>query len=189
MTPPPLLDTELAVLGLLDEVGPMSGYRVMTLAAERGMKEWAGLSPSTIYNKLRRLCESGLASSAQDLERSGKKGPAGSLFAASAEGRAALRHQVGELLLKAREQSPSFKLALAFCTCLPAQRIAALLTRREALLLARIAEVEKARHPLQASGAEPRAATLLFDYVLRGLEHEVGQARSLARLVEAGDAP
>lgn len=183
-----LLDTELAVLGLLDENGPMSGYRVMTLAAERGMKEWAGLSPSTVYNKLRRLCSSGLVSSAQDLERSGKKGPVGSLYSASAEGRAALRHQVGEWLLKAGEQSPAFKLALAFSACLPAQHIKTLLIRREALLLARHAEVEKVRGPLQESGKEPRSATLLFDYVLRGLEHEASQARSLARTVGAGEA-
>lgn len=181
-----LLDTELAVLGLLDEAGPMSGYRVTTLAAERGMKEWAGLGPSTVYNNLRRLCASGLAVAVQDLERSGKKGPAGCLYSASAEGRAALRHQVGAALLEAKEQSPAFKLALAFCACLSARRIAALLDRREAALLARYAEVEKARHRLQASGAEPRSASLLFEYVLRGLAHEAQLAQGLARMVEAG---
>ena len=68
-----LLDTEFAILGLLDEVGPASGYRVLTLVAERGMNEWAGLSASSVYNNLRKLCRSGLAASVPDLEKNGRR--------------------------------------------------------------------------------------------------------------------
>ena len=181
-----ILDTEFAILGLLDEVGPASGYRVLTLVAERGMNEWAGLSASSVYNNLRKLCRSGLAASVPDLEKNGR-GPAGSLYSLSAEGRSVLRRHLGEALVHAKEQSPAFKLALAFSGALSAKRLAALLDQRLAVLRVRCAQVEKVRRPLQDSGKEPRSATLLFEYVLQGLAHELRMAEHLAQISINGD--
>lgn len=50
-----MTDSELAILGLLDELDSASGYGVAAVARARGMERWAGLSATSAYKGLRSL--------------------------------------------------------------------------------------------------------------------------------------
>lgn len=180
-----ITDAESALLGLIAEAGPVSGYRLMTLAAERRMLQWASLSPSNVYNSLKKLRGNELVSAVQDIGKRGR-GPAGLHYTISETGRTALRHQIESSLVQGREQSASFKLALAFCACIQSQRIAALLAERGTVLHERLRQVKAARAEFDADDNAPLPAALLFDYVAQSLEHEMKMAQRLALAVSKG---
>lgn len=175
-----LSDAEFALLGLVSETGPVSGYALMTLAAERGMSQWASLSASTVYNHLKVLRGTDLMDTVHDTEKRGR-GPSGLLYSISEQGRTALRRQVESAIVDAREQSASFKLALAFSGCVPPGRLAALFARREGNLRSRLSAIGAARK-VQPNATESRSASLLFEYVMQGLDHEAKMALKFVKL-------
>jgi DNA-binding PadR family transcriptional regulator len=174
-------DAAFAVLGLLVELGPISGYGLVSVVAERGMVAWAGLSTTSVYNSLRKLRAAKLAEAKKDVKKTGK-GPVGVLFSVTALGRTTMRRQVTEALAEAPEHAATFRVALAFSGVLPSSRVADLFRQRAARLEDRIREVEKARQ--RSAGEEPIGATRLFEYVLAGLRHERAMASRLGALSE-----
>ncbi|MYN46039.1 hypothetical protein GTP23_13365 [Pseudoduganella sp. FT93W] len=176
-----LSDAEFALLGLISETGSISGYGLMMLAATRGMSHWANLSASNVYKHLKALRGTDLIDTIHDVEKRGR-GPSGLLYSSSAHGHLVLRNLVEQSIVDAREQSTSFKLALAFSGCVPAKRLATLFSSRESKLRSRLADIEAAKMA-QPNTAESRSASLLFEYVMQGVAHEVQMARNFAQLI------
>lgn len=174
-----LSDTELALLGLIAEAGPLSGYRLIALATERGMSHWANLSPSNTYNHLKKLRGNELVLAVQDNAKHGR-GPAGLQYTISTKGSKALPAQIECFLVEGREQSAAFKLAVAFSACIPQERLVALLVQREAAIHDRLEQVQSARAVLRAGGNVPLSTVMLFEYVVQGLKHEMQMAKVLA---------
>jgi DNA-binding PadR family transcriptional regulator len=174
-------DSELALLALLAELRSISGYGLTSVAHARGMERWAGLSASSVYKGLRHLEAQGLVKAISDRKKVGK-GPVGRLFALTEAGTKAVRLELTQGLVEAPEQSTRFRLSLAFVELVGATHAVARLRERSRTFRARIRDVERARTADEAA-LESTGATLVFEYVLSGLEHErVATARLIQTL-------
>ncbi len=174
-------DSSFAVLGLLVELGPVSGYRLITVAGSRGMADWAGLSSTSVYKALRMLGVKRLATSKRNRKKFGK-GPDGMLFAASTTGRTALRRHISEALLTAPEHSTQLRVGLACIGLISLDTAARNLAKRVDSVRHRIAAIEGVR---TAQSNLPLGAAAIFEYVLGGLQSEAKIISRLAKLVEA----
>jgi DNA-binding PadR family transcriptional regulator len=166
----PVNDSELALLALLGELKSVSGYGLASVARGRGMERWAGLSASSVYNGLRRLAEQELVKVTSDRKKIGK-GPVGRLFALTKAGARSVRRGITEGLAEAPEQSTRYRLSLAFVDLIGAKYAVERLRERSRTFRQRIGDVERARAADEAARAST-GATLVFEYVLSGLEHE-----------------
>lgn len=162
-------DSELALLALIAELKAASGYGLASVARARGMERWAGLSASSVYKGLRRLEGDGLVKVSSEPKKRGR-GPPGRVLALTAAGSRSLRRQLSDGLLIAPEQSTRYRLSLAFIEVVVGSRAIEQLRQRSRRLRERIQDVERAR--AAERGPPPLGATLLFEYVLLGLEHE-----------------
>jgi DNA-binding PadR family transcriptional regulator len=173
-------DSELALLALLGELRSASGYGLAVVARARAMERWAGLSASSIYKGLRRLLTQGLVTPAADQTKRGR-GPAARLVTLTKLGATVVRRELTSGLAQAAEQSPRFRLSLAFVELVGARRAVAQLSRRDALFRARLRAVARARSSGEPAPAS-MGATLVFEYVRCSLEHE---RVTIARLIRA----
>lgn len=179
-------DAEIAVLGLVAEHEPVSGYRLLVIIAEWGMVEWAGLSSTSVYNCVKKLRRMNYLLATRDTAKRGK-GPVGLLLSTTPTGRLALREQVKTSLVLAKEQSAAFKLALAFADFMAPRRTVNLLKKRMALLQTRISRIDSARHAVQPTGQTRHATALLFAYVSASVAHEVVAVQTLIKMLEANN--
>ncbi len=165
-----MTDSELAILGLLGELGSASGYGVAAIARARGMERWAGLSATSVYKGLRSLVGQKLVLAKPDSRKSGR-GPAGKLFVLTPAGRRRVRHALCDALEEAPEQSVRYRLALAFVELLGRKPAAAQLRMRSETLASRIRAVTSAAKGMRGV-TSPIGARLVFEYALHGLEAE-----------------
>jgi DNA-binding PadR family transcriptional regulator len=174
-----LPDAQFAVLGLVAQEGPISGYGLMAIVKDRGMLQWAGLSQTSVYKSLAILGGMRFLAVKRDDRKKAGKGPSRLSWSATRSGRTALRRQVAHCLRYASEQSASFKLALMSIDTVAEQRIAVLVSQRIGGMRKRLALLANSRQAQSQSRVEPRAATLLFDYAQETLEYEVSFLRVL----------
>jgi DNA-binding PadR family transcriptional regulator len=174
-------DSALALLGLLGELRSASGYAVSAVVRERGMRRWAGLSASSVYNGLRQLEAEKLAKSTPDRHKRGK-GPIGRLYRLTARGTKTVRTLVADGLAQAPEQSTQFRLSLAFVDLVGVPIALTGLRERSRAFRTRSREVAGARPP--EAGRASLGATLLFEYVESSLEHERAATERLIRALE-----
>jgi DNA-binding PadR family transcriptional regulator len=177
-----MTDSELAILGLLGEMGSASGYGVAMVARARGMKRWAGLSSTSVYKGLRSLAARKLVLARRDLRKRGK-GPAGNLFLLAPAGRKRVQQSLLDALEAAPEQSVSYRLALAFIGVLERRQAVAQLRKRSEMLATRMREVQIAARAMPGE-ALPIGARLVFEYALRGLEAECRVTDALLTLLK-----
>ena len=176
-----MTDSELAILGLLDELDFASGYGVAAVARARGMKRWAGLSTTSVYKGLRSLVVQRLVLAKPDSRKSGR-GPAGNLFQLSPAGRKRVRQALRDALEEAPEQSVRYRLALAFVELVGRKQAVVQLRCRFEALASRMREVKsvaKGKHGV----ASPVGALLVFEYALHGLEAECRVTKVLLELL------
>lgn len=198
-----MIDSELALAALLGELGPSSGYGITSIVRQRGMQRWAGLSPTSIYQGLRRLEARGLVSSAPDLAKRGR-GPVGRLAALTPAGAELVRRELTAALADAPEQSTRYRIALAFVPQVGERIAIAQLAARADALRARARQVRLARAAgdgvagdgavggatdgatdgAAESAAESLGARLVFDYVLAALEHEIAVTERLTGILQ-----
>ena len=175
-------DSELALLALIAESKASSGYALAAAARARGMERWAGLSTSSVYKGLRRLEVDGLVETGSLTKKRGK-GPPGKMHAITAAGTRSLRRAISDGLAGAPEQSARYRLSLAFVEAIGPRRASAQLRRRTGDLEARIEDVARARARGDDGGALGRS--LIFAYVLHGLEQERAVTARLLRILSA----
>jgi DNA-binding PadR family transcriptional regulator len=165
-----MTDSELAILGLLGELGSVSGYGVAAVARARGMERWAGLSATSVYKGLRSLVGQKLVLAKPDSRKSGR-GPTGRLFVLAPKGRTRVRQALRNAMEEATEQSVRYRVALAFIELVGRKQAAAQLRSRSEMLASRMREVKSAAKGMQDE-ASPIGARLVFEYALHGLEAE-----------------
>ncbi len=183
-------DSELALAALLGEVTSASGYGLASIVRARGMERWAGLSPTSIYQGLRRLEAKGLATSAPDSEKSGR-GPVGRIAGLTPLGSEQVRRELTAALAEAPEQSTRYRIALAFAGLLEAPVAVEQLRARADAVQVRVRQVRQVRQA-QEGDLESRdslGARLIFEYVLGALEHELVATGRLVEILEKGHLP
>jgi len=102
-----LPETDVAVLGLLTEK-PSYGYELEQRVKARGMRSWARMEQSSIYNSLRRLERKGFVY----FERKGAEGRLRKIFFPTRLGTQALENQVYEHLSIPVKELTNFDLGL-----------------------------------------------------------------------------
>ena len=172
-------NADLAILLLIAEQPYVNGYGLRRLVEERGYVHWAGVSATSIYNRLKSLEERNLIAGAADVDKA-DRGPQGRIYTVTAAGNAVLVTEVKGGLATTREHDPRFNLALCGLELLPPQTAAECLSDR-----ARFLDNEAARltEMLEESRDEmPRSAKLLFERIVHAI------AAESAWLAEAIDA-
>lgn len=162
-------NADLAILLLIAEQPGVNGYSLRRLVEERGYVHWAGVSATSIYNRLKRLEERDLIAGAPDVDKV-DRGPQGRIYTVTAAGSAVLAAEVKEGLSTTREHDPRFNLALCGLELLPPQTAAGCLSDR-----VRFLDDEAAR--LAAMLAEsrdgmPLSAVLLFERIVHAITAE-----------------
>lgn len=133
-----LINTEFALLGLILERQPVSGYRLNRLIGERGFDQWAGLGSTSVYTGLKKLKNKGLIRLVTDESKQGKGPPPKKATLTRSGGQVLVREALAALALP-RPSAGRFELALAVLDALdPAaaaraldERLAGLETDRE----------------------------------------------------------
>ena len=126
-----MTDAELAILSIVAE-GPIYGYDIQTVIAQRGLRAWTNIGVSSMYYVLEKLERQGLVESkgAQHLE-----GAARRQYRITPAGFGVLQTAVADLLSTPREHANDFELGLANLHVLrPAQIRTAFITYRQELV-------------------------------------------------------
>lgn len=171
-----MTDAELAVLSIVAE-GPIFGYHVQELVAERGLRAWTNIGTLSIYYILEKLERQGLITSISEppVPEAARRE-----YRITAAGYGVLQTAVMDLLSTPREYANSFELGLANAYVLRVSQIRTALTAYRSELQARLTQ---ARHRQQVTLAEgaPFHVRALFAHRVAMLEAE---AAWVARFVE-----
>lgn len=128
-----LSNVELALLQLISENNELSGYKINKLIEERGYREWADISETSVYVGLEKLFKKDLVEYYLPANKKGK-GPLPKRFTLTAKGKKIFKAEVIEALSSSRERDSRFDLAIASIPFLTtAEAIAALENRKEFL--------------------------------------------------------
>lgn len=162
-------NADLAILLLIAEKPYVNGYGLRRLVEERGYVHWAGVSATSIYNRLKSLEERELIAGAADVDKA-DRGPQGRIYTVTAAGNAVLADEIKEGLAKTREHDPRFNLALCGLELLPPQTAVGCLSDRARFLdneAARLAEMlAESRDDL------PLSAILLYERIVHAIAAE-----------------
>lgn len=176
----------MVLLLLIREQPGINGYVIRSLVDERGMRSWAGVSSSSIYNGLRRIEERGLTSGQVDTAKD-DRGPRGRVFRLTSEGTSALESAVRAGLSTTREHDPRFNLALSGLDTLPRDDALRCLAERSEFLAAQAQRLAQKR---ENSRTRPSlCADLLFDRVIHGIKAEQEWVDAARRRIEQEEEP
>ncbi|MDL9937053.1 helix-turn-helix transcriptional regulator [Gordonia sp. ABSL1-1] len=137
------------VLGLLAE-RPMHCYEMFQTAMCRREDRLAKLRAGTLYHQVDRLAEKGHVEVAE-VRREGNR-PERTIYAITAQGRAALNASLELILRRHPQEYPELYLALSEAHGLPRTRVIELLGERIALMRADLLEYETAVDAVRAQG-------------------------------------
>jgi DNA-binding PadR family transcriptional regulator len=172
-----LTAAEVAVLGLLAEA-PRSGYEISAVVAQRGMREWTDLAPSSVYAILKRLHQAGLVAATTEVvsNRARRRNTL------TPTGRARLRASVERLLAEVERPTSALDVGIANLASLPPARVRELLSGRRDQLRREIARLEAAKR--DRSTGRPYFVRALFERPLAQLRAERRWLRSVIEEVE-----
>lgn len=160
---------DFMLLLLLAEVGEASGYTLDGLVEQRGYRAWAGIGSSSIYARLKRLEDGGLATSRAGTEKRGR-GPIPRLFELTASGQSQARAHTVEGLSSTRENDARFNLALCGIALLEPDEVKRCLHARRTFLLNERARLEAIA---EMSSQGSLSARLLFERIVHAIAAEV----------------
>lgn len=152
-----MTNAELTILSLVAE-SPRHGYAVEQLIEDRGMREWTEVGFSSIYYLLKKLQARGLVKSQPGKET---RGPARTIFSATAQGRQELRTGVIRALSTPGTSPAQFMFGLANLPAVAVSDAAQALTTHRDNLMNRIDRLRARRHQ---QGPLPKHVAALFDY-------------------------
>lgn len=163
-----MTDAELAVLSIVAE-GPIYGYDIQTVIAQRGLRSWTNIGVSSLYYVLEKLERQGLIESrgAGQLQ-----GAARRQYRITPAGFGILQTAVADLISTPREHGNGFELGLANLHVLrPSQIRTAFMAYRQELTT-RLAQVRERWHRLRESQA-PFNVDAMFGHHVAMLEAEL----------------
>lgn len=179
-----LSNAEMVLLLLVWEQPGITGYGIRSRADERGMRAWAGVGSSSIYNGLRRVEERGLVTGTVDTAKE-DRGPRGRALRLTPRGRAALEAAVRDGLATTREHDPRFNLALSGLEMLHAADAQDCLAARSSFLASEAARLQR-RRERDAVDRAPLSVHLLFDRVIHAIRAEQAWVDLARRTIEIG---
>ncbi len=138
----PLSAAQIAVLSLVAEQ-PRHGYEIEQVVTERGMRSWTDLAFSSIYYLLGKLERAGLVAAGKGHDVRGR-GPARTVYAATAEGRATLATACLDVLRDPHTTRP-FLLGLANLPVLDLGDAQAAVAERAEQMAGQLGEMADAR--------------------------------------------
>jgi DNA-binding PadR family transcriptional regulator len=172
-----LTSAEVAVLGLLAEA-PRSGYQISAAVAERGMREWTDLAPSSVYAILKRLDRAGLVEATTEVVSNRAR----SRNRLTRAGRARLKASVERLLAEVERPTSALDVGIANVANLPPARVRELLSGRREELGREIARLEAAKR--DRSAGRPYFVRALFERPLAQMRAERRWLKSVIEEVE-----
>ncbi|MDI9915730.1 PadR family transcriptional regulator [Rhodococcus sp. IEGM 1379] len=175
----------IVILGLLAE-RPMHPYEMYQLASVRRGDQLVKIKPGSLYHTVGRLEQQKLLASI-GTDREGNR-PERTTYEITAWGRAALEHQLREMLAVPVREYPRLPIALAEMHNLSADAVCELLRTRIAHLDASIAEFDTRDRPMQAE-QKPRIFTVGVDYVRAMTVAEREWLSALVEDIESGELP
>ncbi len=179
-----MTDAELAVLSIVAE-GPIHGYRVQELVAERGLRTWTNIGTLSIYYILEKLERQGLMTSVSDppVQEAARRE-----YRITSAGYGVLQTAVMDLLSTPRDYANSFELGLANAHVLRTEQIHSAITTYRLELQARLSQ---ARQRQQAALVEspPFHVRALFDHRVAMLEAELAWVSDFVKAWESHAPP
>ncbi len=179
-----MTDAELAILSIIAE-GPIHGYDVQTVIAERGIRAWAQIGVSSIYYVLEKLERQGLVESAvtQDADDTARR-----QYRITAAGIGVLQTAVADLIGTPREHADEFELGLANLPTLRPDQVRTALTAYRQELASRLAQARERSAALQAAQA-PLHIEAMLSHRIALLEAELAWIESFVAAWEAQAPP
>ncbi len=144
-----MTDAELAILSIIAE-GPIHGYDVQTVIAERGIRAWAQIGVSSIYYVLEKLERQGLVESTVT---QGADDTARRQYRITTAGIGVLQTAIADLIGTPREHADEFELGLANLPTLRPDQVRTALTAYRQELASRLAHARERSAALQAAQA------------------------------------
>jgi DNA-binding PadR family transcriptional regulator len=124
-----MTDAELAILSIVAE-GPIYGYDVQTVIAERDLRAWTNISNSSMYYVLEKLERQGLIASTGTADDAARR-----QYRITTAGYGVLQTSVADLISTPREYGSGFELGLANLHVLRVEQIrTAFITYKQDLL-------------------------------------------------------
>jgi DNA-binding PadR family transcriptional regulator len=161
-------DAELAVLGLVVEKS-RHGYEIEQVIAERDMREWTEVGFSSIYYLLKKLEKSGLVRSRTLVDN--QYGPARKEYEVTAEGYAAWREAILDVLTNPRPRFDSFQLGLSSLPAVSTTEALIALRIRHEKLTQTLEHIQARR--INAQGSAPAHVYAMFDLSIMQLRAEI----------------
>ncbi len=152
-----MTDAELAVLSIIAE-GPIYGYDLQTVIAQRGLRAWTQIGVSSMYYVLEKLARQGLveASGAPGADETARR-----QYRITAAGFGVLQTAVADLISTPREHADEFELGLANLHVLRPDQIRAAFAAYRQELASRLAQARERQEALQNGGAPFHVAAML----------------------------
>lgn len=175
----------IVILGLLAE-RPMHPYEMYQLASVRRGDQLVKIKPGSLYHTVGRLEQQNLLASI-GTDREGNR-PERTTYEITASGRAALEHQLREMLAVPVREYPRLPLALAEMHNLSAETACEMLRIRIGHLDATIADFDRTDCQPQAV-EKPRIFTVGGDYVRAMTIAEREWLSALVTEIETGELP
>lgn len=163
-----MTDAELAILSIIAE-GPIYGYTIQTVIAERGLRAWTNIGTSSIYYVLEKLERQGLVESEGVSE---DEGEARRQYRITSAGFGVLQTAVADLISTPREYASSFELGLANLHVLRSEQIRTAFIAYRQVLISRLTQTREQWLSLKENNP-PFNVDALFGHHIALLEAEL----------------
>ncbi|GAB4417797.1 MAG: hypothetical protein Kow00106_13720 [Anaerolineae bacterium] len=144
-----MTDAELAILSIIAE-GPIHGYDLQTVIAERGLRAWTQIGVSSIYYVLEKLERQGLVESTvtQSADDTARR-----QYRITTAGIGVLQTAIADLIGTPREHADEFELGLAHLPALRPGQVRTALTAYRQELASRLALARERSAALKSAQA------------------------------------
>ena len=182
--------TRLLVLGAVRETGPVHGYDLRRELLSWGAKEWANVTPGSVYNALKTLVREGMLE-VVGTDRQGAR-PERTTYRITEEGEEDLLRLLRENLWHGALPNHPLLAGLAFLPLFPRDELAKAMRHRADKLRAQATQRRSEARMIAASddaspGGTPPHVAQSFRLTAALLEGEAAWASDLAERLERGD--
>jgi DNA-binding PadR family transcriptional regulator len=179
-----MTDAELAVLSIVAE-GPIHGYDIQTVIAQRGLRAWTNIGVSSMYYVLEKLERQGLIESqdGRDTEDAARR-----RYRITPAGFGVLQTAVADLISTPREAAVGFELGLANLRVLRAAQIRTAFIAYRQELMSRLAQAHERQRVLKESHA-PFNVDAMLDHHIAMLQAELEWIKAFIETWEAQVPP
>lgn len=179
-----MTDAELAILSIVAE-GPIHGYDLQTVIAERGLRAWTQIGVSSIYYVLEKLERQGLV---QSTITQGADDTARRQYHITTAGIGVLQTAIADLIGTPREHADEFELGLAHLPALHPGQVRTALTAYRQELASRLALARERSVALKSAQA-PFHIEAMLSHRIALLEAELAWIEDFVTAWEAQAPP